>query len=199
MSRITVKIQGVSPLLMNRFTEDAERAVSTTGSSSIKARKGTPREQAEPKAYRLEDGTLYIPAPNIFAAIIQGGVFHNATGKKKCTTAKSSLIPAGIVMESLECSLKTKDFEVDSRRVVIPATGGSIMAHRPRLDKWETNFTILTDDEMFDPDFVRKIIDSTGSKVGLGDFRPQRKGPFGRFVVTGWKVEKDKGVVKSLL
>lgn len=191
MARIAVTIKGISPLLMNRFTEENEIAVSKGRSSSTKAKKGTPREQADPKAYRLEDGTLYIPGTNIFASIIQGGTFFKL-GKSKVTTQKSSLIPAGIIMETVNCSLNTKDFEVDSRRVVIPATGGAIMAHRPRLDDWEGSFSLLVDDEMFEPDFVREIIDAAGSKVGLGDYRPQRKGPFGRFVVTKWLVENDK-------
>lgn len=191
MSRIIVSIKGISPLLMNRFTEADEISVSKGSSKTAKPKKGTPREQAEPKAYKLEDGTLYIPGTNIFAAIIQGGTFFKL-GKSKVTTQKSSLIPAGVIMETVNCSFGTKDFEVDSRRVVIPSTGGAIMAHRPRLDEWETQFTLLTDDEMFDPDFIREIIDAAGSKVGVGDYRPQRKGPFGRFVVTKWTVEEDK-------
>lgn len=189
MYRVTATIEGTSPLLMNRFTEENEISVSSGRSKSTKAGKGTPREQAEPRCYKDKDGILYIPGTNIFSCIIQAGTFFKL-GKAKVTTQKSSLIPAGIIMESLECSLDTRDFEVDSRRVVIPATGGAIMAHRPRLDVWKTTFAINVDDEIFDPDFVREIIDAAGSKVGLGDFRPQRKGPFGRFVVTKWEVEK---------
>jgi len=29
-------------------------------------------------------------------------------------------------------------------------------------------------------------VDDTGQRVGLLDFRPEKKGPFGRFVVTRW-------------
>jgi len=31
-------------------------------------------------------------------------------------------------------------------------------------------------------------VDSAGKRVGLGDFRPARKGPFGKFRVDEWKV-----------
>jgi hypothetical protein len=31
------------------------------------------------------------------------------------------------------------------------------------------------------------VIDAAGKRVGLGDFRPACKGPFGRFVVTNWQ------------
>jgi hypothetical protein len=33
----------------------------------------------------------------------------------------------------------------------------------------------------------RAIVDDAGKRVGLGDFRPATKGPYGRYVVTSWK------------
>lgn len=188
--KIYCTIKGTSPLLMNRFTEEAEISVSSTTKKATKATKDTPREQAKKKAYIDEQGVLYVPGMNVFACIIQGGQFIKI-GRAKATNAKSSIIPAAMILEEERCTLGTKDFEVDTRSVVIPATGGRIMAHRPRLDEWECSFTI----DLFDPDIlsasdVRQIIDDAGKKVGLGDFRPSRKGPFGRFVVTEWKEEK---------
>ena len=190
MQKIHVTINGVTPLLMNRFTEDAAIKVSAGTSSAITTGgKATPREQAQNKAYSDESGNLYIPGPNIFSCIIEAGKFHKA-GKSKITTKKSSLIPAGVAVSEIVCPLGTKNFEVDSRSVVIPATGGRIMAHRPRLDEWSLSFTLEVDDSMFASDLVRQIVDDAGRKVGLGDFRPDRKGPFGKFVVTKWQVEK---------
>jgi hypothetical protein len=33
------------------------------------------------------------------------------------------------------------------------------------------------------------IVEDTGRKVGIGDFRVERNGPFGKFQVTSWKVQ----------
>jgi hypothetical protein len=33
------------------------------------------------------------------------------------------------------------------------------------------------------------MIDAAGKRIGLGDFRPSCKGPFGKFVVIHWAVE----------
>jgi hypothetical protein len=33
---------------------------------------------------------------------------------------------------------------------------------------------------------VRVIVNDAGSRVGLLDFRPEKKGPFGRFSVIKW-------------
>jgi hypothetical protein len=185
--KIAATIKGITPILMNRFTEEAEVKVSSGISKVSVSGKGTPREQAKKKAYSDDKGNLYIPGPNIFACIVQAGIFHKV-GRSKITTKKSSLIPAGMAINEIICPLNTREFEVDSRSVVIPATGGRIMCHRPRLDEWSLSFSLEVDTEMFDEKTVRLLVDDAGKKVGLGDFRPSRKGPFGRFTVTGWKV-----------
>ena len=174
---------------MNRFTEEAEIAVSSGTRVSIRSKGGTPREEAAPKCYKDSDGQLYIPSTNVLSCIIAAGTFHKA-GKSKLTTQKTSLIPAGIIVTDLVCPLNTKEWEVDSRSVVIPSTGGRIMCHRPRIDEWETSFTLEVDSEMFNEKTVRLLVDDAGKKLGLGDYRPQRKGPFGRFSVVGWEVSK---------
>jgi hypothetical protein len=89
------------------------------------------------------------------------------------------------------------EWEVDSRSVVIPSTGGRIMAHRPRVDTWNVSFTLDVDGTMFSPGLVRAVVDDAGKKIGLGDFRPARKGPFGRFVVSHWDVAKDADLAKA--
>jgi hypothetical protein len=133
---------------------------------------------------------LHYPTNNIFSCIIEAGKFHKS-GKTKITTARSSLIPAGLMIErELVYFKRPATWEVDSRGVVIPSTGGKIVKHRPRLDDWCLNFTLVLDPKMFTPKEIRMILDDAGSKVGLGDFRPARKGIYGRFVVTSWEEEK---------
>lgn len=187
MSYIRVEIAGCASLMMNRFTEEAEEAVGRGTSRVQRGRNATPREQADRKAYKLPDGTLCVPAMNVYSCLTAGGRFHKL-GKSKITTKTSSLFTACVQMMDVNCSLGTKDFEVDSRSVVIPATGGRIMAHRPRLDEWGLTFTLSVDDSMIDVGVVRDIVDDAGSKIGLGEWRPDRKGCFGRFKVTSWKV-----------
>jgi hypothetical protein len=191
--KIQVTIQGQAPLLMNRFTEANEVSVSGGTTVSFRGDKGTPREQATPKRYANQAGELFIPGTNIFACIIAAGTFHKA-GKSKLTTLKTSLIPAGMLVDDLVCPLHDAagmpltEWEVDSRSVVIPSTGGRIMAHRPRIDAWFCTFNVDVDTTMFTPNLIRSVIDDAGKKIGLGDYRPARKGPFGRFVVSKWEV-----------
>ena len=195
MIHITVEIQGESPLLCNRFTDEAKEKIGK-GTSAVTAAgsKGTPRERAERTLYIGASGKPVIPGPNVYRAIIDAGRFHKA-GKEKITTAKSSLVPAGIWLLDVECSLTNPDcsdpqWEVDARRVVIPATGGAVMAYRARFDSWRLKFSLDVDDKMFDESIVRALVDDAGQKIGLGDFRPSRKGPFGRFKVISWAKER---------
>lgn len=181
--QVKVTIKGVTPLLMNAFN-DAEAMENGTSKVQIGDR-GSPRDIAAKKVYRDEFGVVMIPGPNVFACLISAGKFHKV-GKSKVTTQKTSLIPAGLTVVELALPLDKQTFEVDSRSVVIPATGGRVMCHRPRFDAWELAFTLDVDMEMFDLKFVRALIDDAGKRIGLGDFRPERKGPFGRFVVSKW-------------
>lgn len=186
--RIEVTISGVTPLLMNRFSEKSEVSVSSGMRLTVRNNGQTPRELAKDKLYANESGDLFIPGTNIFAAVIAAGAFHKV-GKSKLTTLKTSLIPAGVAILDLVCPLDTKEWEVDSRSVVIPATGGRVMCHRPRLDEWSTTFTLDVDSDMFGEKLVRVLVDDAGKKCGIGDYRPNRKGPFGKFVVSSWRVE----------
>lgn len=190
MSTILIAVHGTSPLLMNRFTDETAARVSAGTSVITVGSRGSPREQAEPRLYTTSEGAPMIPGPNLYRAIIDAGTFHK-TGRRQLTSGKSSLIPAGISLSEIECPIEHPDaqpviWEIDSRSVVIPATGGRIMAHRPRFDAWRIRFTLKVDDKMFDEAIVRSLVDDAGSKIGIGDFRPSRKGPFGRFTVVNW-------------
>jgi hypothetical protein len=190
--KLHVEISGVTSLLMNRFNIDEQQV-------KVKEKNLTPRESAKKVCYEDEEGKLYYPTMNIFACIIEAGKFHK-DGKIKITTARSSIIPAGLIIEGETVYFKDtsnkesgeiekQTWEVDSRAVVVPSTGGRIVCHRPRLDNWCLSFTLILDTKMFSPKLVRTIVDDAGCKVGLGDFRPARKGIFGRFVVTNWQEE----------
>jgi hypothetical protein len=82
------------------------------------------------------------------------------------------------------------DFEVDSRPVTIPATKGRIMRHRPRFDCWSARFTIRVNEELLPPDFIHQLLVEGGQQIGVGDFRPEKGGPFGTFNLTLWKEAK---------
>jgi hypothetical protein len=177
MKTIHVRIKGISPLLMHRFPLETVEAVE----------KKTPAEQAEISAYRIpgDDNELYIPGINIQRALVSAATFSK--GKGRASLQKQAA--AGMMITSEYCGLGTDEYQIDARPVVVPATKGRVVRYRPRLDAWEVSFYLEYDETLLKEVEVKRIVDDCGSRVGLLDFRPERKGSFGRFMVTSWQVE----------
>src|SRR6516162_700220 len=184
---IDIKIQGRTPLILNRFTDAAAlAATSGTRGSSAAGDRGTPREIAESRVYRDGQGRVSIAQPNVLRCLGDGGSFHKI-GKKQVTTQKSSLVYACLDVAGVMIPIKHKQpWVVDTRPIVIPSTGGRILAYRPRFDDWELSFEVELDTDTIGVKLFRSIVDDAGKKIGLGDFRPSKKGPYGRFVVIHW-------------
>jgi len=189
MKQIATTIEGVTPLLCNRFTDQAQMAATNGNRLATVGEKGSPREQAAVRLYIGHDGKPMIPQPNLFRCLIDGGQFFKA-GKSKVTTQKTSMLPACVEIEGLEIPIQHHEpWMVDTRAVRIPSTGGRILCHRPCFHDWRLDFTIRVDVDMISVVLLREIVDAAGKRVGLGDFRPACKGPFGKFVVVSWKEE----------
>ena len=97
------------------------------------------------------------------------------------------VVAACVIINPEYCDLGTTDYIIDSRPVVNPTTRGRIMCHRPRLNEWGVSFEIEYDDLLLTEIQLRRVVDDAGLRVGLLDFRPEKKGAFGRFIVINWK------------
>lgn len=183
---IKATIVGISPLLCNKFTDAAAQAVTSNTSAVMHGQKAPPRDQAQAKLYLDSKDKPVLPGTNLMRAIVNAGSFVKS-GKSKLSTMRSSVIPAGMAISEVEMLISGGKWETDSRSVVIPSTGGRIMCHRPRFDDWRVSFTLEVDDSMFSEALARELLDLAGKRIGVGDFRPERKGPFGRFRVDAWK------------
>jgi hypothetical protein len=183
---IGITISGTTPLLLNRFGDAAQMSATSGTRIAGAGDKGTPMEQAEGKLYKGADGKLVIPQPNLFRCLIDAGTFFKA-GKSKVTTQKTSLIPACVEIVGVEIPIIHREpWQVDTRAVRIPATGGRILCHRPSFHDWALSFVMMIDEDFMTAKLAREIVDAAGKRIGLGDFRPACKGPFGKFVVTQW-------------
>jgi len=174
ITRTTIK--GVSPLLMHRFPMTPIKALD----------KKPPLEQAELAAYRCpKTDQLYIPSIAIQRALIAAGTFSKGKGR----ASLQKVVAACVMISPERALLGVVKFDLDSRPVVLPATRGRVIRHRPRLDKWEASFDLEWDNNLLTETQVKRVADDAGCRIGLLDFRPERKGPFGRFIVTGFKTE----------
>jgi len=164
--KIDVSIEGLPPgLLMNRFAE----------SSSEEA-------EVEQSAYKNEEGKLYQPAEHILRAMAIAASTFRPEGKGRANYAK--VFGNGLVqIEPPEIVHKNQGWVVDSRPVKVKGSRKKVLRRRVRLPTWELDFTIVSGDSL-SPETIKNVLEHAGYYVGIGDFRPQRKGPFGRFKIT---------------
>ena len=192
MKLINIEIRGIQPLLMHRFGEDAETSSSGKARGVVQNR-GTPREQAEKVAYRHPDGTFYISAFAIPNAMGAAGTNYKMPGSRK---SMRFIVPSAIrifepTITVMNGSGPATDYEVDSRPVTIPATKGRVMRHRPRFDCWGLKFSIGVDDTLMNVEDAHMLLEQSGLSIGIGDFRPEKRGPFGTFRVTRFEEQAE--------
>ena len=183
MKTVTFTIRGTTALLQHRFTETAEKP---TRKMLVEER--TPRQQAEAVCYRAADGRFYFPGAAIGRLLREAGGNHKLRGSRK---SAKYVVPAAVLVTDEAIFLtngdgKTPvaDFEVDSRPVTIPATKGRIMRHRPRFDCWSATFNVRINESILPVEFVQSLLEEGGQQIGIGDFRPEKGGPFGTFQIT---------------
>ena len=187
IKRFKIEITGTTPLICNRFTDEASLAAGSSERGAVTLSEMTPMEESETKLYKNEDGSLMIPGANLMACVTEGGKFFKI-GKNKVTTLKTSMVSGAVMMETVTIPLQSREgWTVDTRPVRIPTTGGRIPRHRPIFNDWVLAFECELDSSLISPKMFREIVDAAGKRIGLGDFRPACKGMYGKFKVTKWE------------
>ncbi len=84
---------------------------------------------------------------------------------------------------------------VDKRRGVLNNAGKSVAVGivRPLFKHWEIKLQVEVNtnaEDGCDLENIKKLFSAAGTRVGLGDFRPAKKGPFGMFSVAEFEVVK---------
>ena len=182
MKTIEVKIQGISPLLQHRFPEEEQE-------TKTKKKSATSNDGAvETSLYRLPDGTIYEPSTHILGALKAAGGRYQIKGRGKATYR--NIIGGGAVVIEPDAVLHLyQRWEVDSRPVVNPSTKGRVLRKRPCFKEWALSFRLLVDEEEMPVETLKEILDVAGRSVGIGDFRPSKGGPFGRFLVSRFDIQ----------
>jgi hypothetical protein len=191
--RVEVTCIGTTPLLMNRMTPETLENIRTKAKKPKSASTAsTPREDAAPKVYQDADGNPYVPTENLLACLIGAGSYVRLDGKRQVSSAKSTTLPAFLSLEDTTLPLvvpgtdEVAAWEVDMRPGRNPNGGEAVCLCRPRFDRWSFKVTCLIDTREVSMQLVRGLFEIAGKRIGLGDFRPARKGMFGQFQIVNW-------------
>lgn len=122
----------------------------------------------------------YIPARMIKAALI-GAAKKTKEGPKIrsgviVTIDKNKLVYDG--PRTTEAMWKTRKF-TDIRSVVVQRA--RLMRCRPVFYDWSCEFELIFDENVVDKSDILRLLDTAGTMIGIGDFRPECGGDFGRF------------------
>jgi len=170
-----VVIEGLEPgLLQRRPPETFDETTKAIKYKDLEA-------EAEAGTYRLPNGNLYQPAEHLERVMI------SAAGLTKIGPRSAAGVAApAFCVAPRQIDHGTNTYEIDKRSVVIKKTGGRIMRARALLYPWSLTFELGIDETLIRPDLALKILEDAGKLKGIGDFRPEKKGKFGRFVVKDW-------------
>ena len=172
--KVNVTIEGSTPLLMNRF-----RDASIEGKS---IKKGEAKEtNIEDKLYLTAEDKPYIPAVYFWRALIDAGKRLQVRGQKKATYSKIvgscvEINPAAIMIKGSYKPYRTS--------AVNPMTKGRMMVTRPMFEKWSCTFEISVAGDEISAETMNTLVINAGQTTGIGDWRPEKKGMYGKFIVT---------------
>jgi hypothetical protein len=190
---VTAWVEGVTPMLQNRATE--EDLMGTTRRNTAAGPAKTPRELCEDHIYRLPDRQIAVPGPAFMRLMREAGGSHKSRGSRKSI---KYVVPAAVLVLDELCPLYRNDrrtplteFEVDSRPVTIPATKGKVMRHRARFNEWSCRITLRINEDILDGSMVRQLLSEGIQQIGIGDYRPEKGGPFGTSSLVEWVVLED--------
>jgi hypothetical protein len=190
MLEIQVWVEGVTALLQHRATEES---LMGEHRANTPVERADPRDVCEKALYRLMPSRqIAVPGAAFARMVREAGGSHKAKGSRK---SLKYLVPSAVLVLDDLCGLylrdrKTpiKDFEVDSRPVVIPSTKGRVIRHRARFNEWSCKIHLRINDSILDEKTVRMLFSEGLQQIGIGDFRPERGGPFGVSSLTEWKL-----------
>jgi hypothetical protein len=183
MRRIRVTIEGRTPLLTHN-----PQAMGMAPRTGRGTRIPEPEDEAEAGCYRLSDGSLAIKGE-----AARGAILH-AAGEwkvKRSATMKSRLSHITVIEELVplldpHSGAPLTSYVIDRRRAIVQRQG--VLRARPKFDAWACTFTIEFDPVLVpEPKLILDILQDAGGRIGVGDYRPNRGGWFGRFAVRSYQ------------
>ncbi len=194
MVQVKIYCEGISPLLMNPVSEEVLKEL-FSGVRKPNLRDQTLDQVAASKVYRDDNNMIGIPTINLFTCLVIAGRYVQFDSRVKVSTASTTLVYSFLQIPDLFLPLclqnRTewnfeKAWKTDLRRGRNPSDGAMVPIIRPRFNEWGFRVTFTIDESQIAEERVKTLLQIAGKRVGLCDFRPACRGPFGMFVVKEW-------------
>ena len=184
-------ITGTSSLIQHKWSAKAEAMIRDKGQKKgvTKNRDArNPEQESLDATHFTEDGEYGIPILAFKAAMISAA--HKDIGLEKTVVRKSVFVVCKDekMIVPMECS----DPIIREDHVRIGA-GSADLRYRPEFRNWKAQVTLVFDNAMLSAKDILNLANRAGFGVGIGDWRPEKGGEFGRF-----EVDLDRDVVERV-
>lgn len=188
MEKMQIRLTGTSGLLMHsdRLANPLDPLKKEMATYTSKRKKTDEdheiiaRLEWQAAMYHAEETGPYLPGRMLKACLI-GAAKKTKEGPKVKTglivmTDKAALEYTG--PRDQEKMWKSGKY-TDSRSVVVQRA--RLMRCRPVFSEWAAVFEVIFDPAVIDKSDIQRIASTAGLLVGIGDYRPENGGDFGRF------------------
>jgi len=176
---LRVKIEGISPLIVHRFSQKAKQAMLDKQQGRKVAKESRdPEKEFLASQYIFDDGDHGFPAVAFKSATVAGGRLYSV----KMTQIRQALFIAGEGPEQL-VRLDIAGEPVMREDTVRIGMGTSDLRYRAMYPEWGATLMVEYAPQLIDAESVLALIDAGGSTNGVGEWRPERDGSFGRYQV----------------
>lgn len=171
---ITLMLVGDSPLIVHAWSEKAKKQM--LDKQMKKASKG--KEAKDPQAdyeacfYRTPTGAYAFPAIGVKAAMVSAARYVEA----KMTVLRGAFH----IDEEMLTVIGTPRPREDMVRV---GMGTADIRYRPEFPEWRIPVTIKFNTAAISAEQIANLLNVAGFGVGIGEWRPERNGSYGRFHV----------------
>lgn len=189
--RYRITIGGISPLITHNGAAGLDtRSPANIEKAYITSKRGPRTEPEEQRLRELECLTsLYLDqrgAPTVPEAAIRASIEAAARKLRHGPKVREGLIVETVEQFKYDKTLGTTARELSQScqfTVGVRVGTSRVLRTRARFDQWAITFVVETDPELIDQDQLLTWLDIGGRRVGLGDWRPQKSGHYGRYKV----------------
>lgn len=184
-----VPILGTSPLIVHNFSEKSRRQMleAQQGKKKVKEIRD-PRAEFEAAFYRIakEDGTegYGFPVTAFKAATTGAARFYDKS--VTMTALRQFLFMRGVMTKADPQMLVEIVGTPEMREDVVRLGGASRSAdlrYRPMFPEWSCTLIVTYVKSSIDRNSVLSLIDAGGMGIGVGEWRPEKRGEFGTYQV----------------
>jgi len=182
VERILIPIVGTTSLVVHRFSEKAKRQMldAMQGRKSPKTAKD-PQAEFEAAYYRMKNPEGFgFPAIAFKAATVGGARFYSGvtmTALKQFMFFRGEIGVDGQPLARIEGESHMRE------DVVKVGRNGTDLRYRPEFSEWRTTLDVTYVTSALTRGSVLSLIDAGGMGVGVGEWRPEKDGDFGTYMI----------------